>query len=302
MIFVFGSIGVDFVTRVEVIPAPGFTVVGPACDLVAGGKGANQALAAARAGGKVALIGAVGEDARQNHALDLLKEAGVSLDHVHVLAGQRTQSAFISIDAKGQNAITVALGCSLLARADWVPLAHMGAQDLVLVQRELPDTEIASVLRQAKMKGAKTLLNAAPAAGFAAELLDHLDLLIVNEHEVIDVAKVLGLSGKVLGDPRFACEAIAKARSLSVIVTLGAEGAFMCDGELRLNVPPFNVHVVDSTAAGDAFCGALAAALAEGHDFRTAMIWGNAAGALACTQAGAQPSLPQASAIKRLIG
>ena len=303
MIFVFGSIGVDFVTRVAAIPAPGVTVVGPHFDVFAGGKGANQALAAARAGAKVALIGAVGEDARQNHALDLLAAAGVNLDHVQLLEDERTQSAFISIDAKGQNAITVALGCSLQAHAHWVPFDQMKSGDRLLVQRELPDAELIKVLRQAKAKGVTTILNAAPAAGFAPALLDDLDLLIVNEHEVIEVGAALGLAEAAHGnDPRRAGAAIAKVRSLKVIVTLGAEGAILCDGAQGESVAAFQVDVVDSTAAGDAFCGAFAAALEAGHDLHMAMRWGNGAGALACTRAGAQPSLPDQAAIKALIG
>ena len=170
MIVVFGSIGIDFVTRVPSIPAPGETVIGPSFEVFPGGKGANQALAAARCGANVELVGAIGDDSSLEPALALLKDAGVGLGAVASLAGARTQTAFISIDRQGQNAIAVALGASLLASAQALGSVSMHRGDILLTQRELPDRETASALSLARAAGATTILNAAPGTGFPAYL------------------------------------------------------------------------------------------------------------------------------------
>ncbi len=299
MIVVFGSIGIDFVTRVPTIPAPGETVIGPAFEVFPGGKGANQALAAARCGADVQLAGAVGDDTSQEPALALLKSAGVGLGAVASLAGARTQTAFISIDQQGQNAIAVALGASLLARAQALGSVSMEPGDIFLAQRELPDRETARALSLARAAGATTILNAAPGTGFPGDLMDNVDILIVNEHEARDVSSALNLETT---NPVEAGIAIAKARRINVVVTLGHEGAALCGSEGVLSFPPFTVDVVDTTAAGDSFCGAFAAALAAGHNIGDAVRRGNAAGALACTKPGAQPSIPMKTEVDRLAG
>ena len=288
MIIVFGSVNVDFVTRVEAIPRPGETVLGPGYDVIPGGKGANQALAARRAGADVAMAGAVGRDPFADIGLALLKRDGVDLSATEAVDAP-TGAAFITVDAKGENAITVASGANAKARASSLSNLSIGARDVLLMQREVPESEQIAAACFAKEKGARVILNVAPAGAIAEELATLVDVLIMNEHEATEVAHGMGFKGST---PEEYARMIAEARKLTTIVTLGADGAVGWTDGVRRHIPAFPVTVVDTTAAGDAFCGAFAAALDRGFGFTSALAHGVAAGSLACTKAGAQPSLP----------
>ena len=288
MIIVFGSINVDFVTRVEAIPRPGETVLGPGYDVIPGGKGANQALAARRAGAAVALAGAVGRDPFADIGLALLKSDGVDLSATEAVDAP-TGAAFITVDSKGENAITVASGANANARASSLHTLAISEKDILLMQREVPESEQIAAAHYAKSKGARVILNVAPAGVIADDLLKAIDVLIMNEHEARVVAQGMGFQ---CDTPENDANMIAKTRGLSTIVTLGADGAVGWTDGIRRQVPAFAVDVVDTTAAGDAFCGAFAAALDRGFGFTSALAHGVAAGSLACTKAGAQPSLP----------
>jgi len=298
MIVVFGSVNVDFVTRVTEIPKPGETVLGPGYDVIPGGKGANQALAARRAGARVMMIGAVGKDPFADIGTALMKDAGVDLTAMaHVDAP--TGAAFITVDSKGENAITVASGANAFASAKSLVSVPLGPKDTLLLQREVPESEQIEAARTARAKGARVLLNVAPAGAVAEDLAKLVDILIMNEHEAMLVAHGMGFS---CDTPEANARIIADERGISTIVTLGAEGAIGWTGGVRRHVPAFPVTVVDTTAAGDAFCGSFAAALDAGYGFTGALGRGVAAGSLACTRHGAQPSLPLKDEIEATLG
>ena len=292
MIIVFGSINVDFVTRVERIPQPGETVLGPSYAVIPGGKGANQALAARRAGSQVMLVGAVGQDPFADIALSLLHEDGVDLAHVARVAPP-TGAAFISVDDHGENAIVVASGANAEVLAGQTDGLDFSTRDTLLLQREVPEAEAAKAAARMRQAGGRVVLNAAPAGPISPELLANLDVLVVNEHEVLVVGEALGLSG----DPDAVARAIDNSHGVATIVTLGAQGAIGWTGGVRRSTPSLRITPVDTTAAGDTFCGAFAAALDQGFGFTTALARAAVAGSLACTISGAQPSIPWKSAI-----
>jgi ribokinase len=297
MIVVFGSINLDIVTRVERIPGPGETALGGDYASSPGGKGANQALAARRAGAKVALVGAVGEDEFADRALALLKADHVDLSATRKVAAP-TGAAFIAVDGHGENAIVVASGANALAKASQLEALALGPEDIVVLQRETPAAEVEAAALYAKSKGAQVMLNLAPAGPPSETLLGALNFLIVNEHEALTLGKALRL---LTHEPQQVAAHVDRALGLTTIVTLGADGAVAYAKGARVAAPAPRVQVVDTTGAGDTFVGAFAAGLDRGLPFETAMRRGLVAGSLACTKPGAQPSMPYAAEIEALF-
>ena len=297
MIVVFGSINIDLVTRVERIAAPGETVMGGSYAAIPGGKGANQALAARRAGADVAMVGAVGRDGFAKEALALLDEAGVDLTNI-AETGAPTGAAFIAVNARGDNAITVAAGANAEAKAAAVGALGLGAGDTLLLQREVPDQEGEAAALQARRRGARTVLNLAPSGLIPASYLRALDVLVVNEHEAADLAYALRQPAEL---PELAGHLRETYGLATLVVTLGAEGAVGWQDGTEHRVPCPKVSAVDTTAAGDSFVGAFAAALDAGLGFPEALRRGTAAGSLACTAQGAQPSIPTRAAVDALL-
>lgn len=295
MIVVFGSINLDLVTHVDAIPRPGETVLGPGYAKIPGGKGANQALAARRAGARVALVGAAGRDDFADAALALLAADGVDLTGV-ARVDAPTGAAFIAVDAKGENAIVVASGANAFARADALEAMTLGPGDTLLLQRETPEAENLAAARRAKAAGARVILNLAPAGALPDAWFEVLDALILNEHE----AAALGAGMGVGSAPDAVARAIDARRGVACVVTLGGEGAIAWTGGVRREAPAPAIEVVDTTGAGDAFVGAFAAALDHGLHIGGALLRGVAAGGLACTTAGAQTSLPRGEEIEAL--
>lgn len=296
MITVFGSINLDLVVSLPRLPAPGETVVGPDHQSFPGGKGANQALAAARAGALVRMIGAVGQDAHAQAALVNLDRAGVDLSGVRHLDGT-TGIAMIGVDAKGENLIMCASGVNARVVAEWLD-GRLARGDLLVLQRELSPEPISQAIDRARLCGARILLNAAPSgAGELAGLVGDVDVLVANAGEAAELAAALAGNGSLV--PEAHCAALAGERRLAVI-TLGARGLVAQRGGQRWRVAAPRVDVVDTTGAGDAFVGALAAALDRGADIERALREGTAAGALACKASGAQSSSPDAQAIATL--
>jgi ribokinase len=298
MIVVFGSLNVDLVTPVERLPGAGETVIGPGYALHPGGKGANQALAARRAGADVALVGAVGRDAFAEIALSLLAADGVDLSLVARVEAP-TGAAFIAVDAAGSNQIVVAAGANALARADALAGLTLGQDDILLLQREVPEEECLAAARLVKRAGGRVVLNLAPSGPPADDLLACLDVLVVNEHEALVLAQSLDWPEREPDEIARRCDA---QRRIACIVTLGAEGAVGWQGGVRRRLPAPIVAAVDTVAAGDSFTGAFAAALSAGYGFSGALQRGLAAGSLACTVPGAQPSVPRREAIETLVG
>jgi ribokinase len=297
VIVVFGSINIDLVTKVDRIPGPGETVLGGDYATIPGGKGANQALAARRAGAKVALVGAVGKDAFAAQALALLRAEGVDLGAVRE-GDAPTGAAFIAVDARGENAIVVASGANMQARAAQLESLDITRHDILLLQRETPMAEVEAAAVHAKARGARVMLNLAPAGPASPALLRALDFLCVNEHEAATLGAMLGIAGS---DPQALVKGAHKKLNVATIVTLGAAGAVGFNKGVRAAATAPPVSVVDTTGAGDTFVGAFAAALDRGASFEAAMRDGLAAGSLACTRSGAQPSMPWESEIAALV-
>jgi len=281
MILVAGSANLDFVVRAPHIPAPGETVLGHDFKTYPGGKGANQAVACARAGGAPThMLLALGLDAFAEPLEASLKAAAVET-HVVRVSDLPTGTAFICVSDDAENAITVAPGANLALRADHLPA--LGGFTHLLMQLESPLETVMAYAHAAKAQGVQVVLNAAPAQPLPYELMALLDGLIVNEGEL---AVLAGQHGSVAND-------LARLTVPCVVVTLGHRGACARrDGALTFQ-PAFDVIPVDSTGAGDTFCGVLVATLSQGQGLPQAMSLASAAGALACTRPGAQSSIPE---------
>jgi ribokinase len=297
VVTVFGSINVDLVSRVARFPAPGETIAGSSFAMFPGGKGANQALAAARAGASVRLFGAVGRDTFATAAKELLATSAVALDGIAEVDA-RTGCATILVDDRGENCIVVVAGANALADPRMVPAAALSAQTVLVLQQEVGAAANASLIARAHRAGARVVLNAAPAHPVSLELLRSVDVLVVNESEALTLAQALGWAAT----PReFALRATRVAPKLAVVLTLGAAGALWVGAVAAWRVTAPRIHVVDTTGAGDAFVGALAAALDDGAAPDMALRRGVAAGSLACTGHGAQSALPDRTAIDALL-
>jgi ribokinase len=292
VIVVFGSINLDLVARVARLPRPGETLAGERFAALPGGKGANQALAASRAGARVAMIGAVGEDAFAATALAGLAAAGVNLARV-ARVGAATGVALIHVDGNGANCITVIAGANAHADGGIVPDALLCAGNTVLMQLEVPLPAVHTLAQRARAGGARVVLNAAPAQALPVALLELVDVLVVNEIEAEAIAATLAMPAL----PEAFAAAVHRRFGTAAVVTLGAQGAVgIAEGRLcRVPAPPIEVR--DTTGAGDAFTGALASALDRGSDWPQALAEGVAAGSLACLGEGAQTALPGARAV-----
>lgn len=280
MLTVFGSIIMDHVFSVDHNPHPGETILSKGLELHPGGKGANQALAARRAGAEVTLIGAVGAAGLNDPVLNNLKRDGVDLQGVRA-TDLPTGMAAISVAANGENAIMVALGANAAARADQVSDKQLGVDNILLVQMELDRAETEALIARARAKNTSLILNLAPALPISDAALTALDYVIVNEGELLSLA------------PNGNAAALAQKHGCTVLTTLGASGvkAVTPKGE-TLQVPALPISAVDTTGAGDCFSGAFAAALSQGHDLASALARAAIAGSLACTKMGAQSAQP----------
>ena len=289
MIVVFGSINLDLIFALPAIPRPGETVLGPDTRIEPGGKGANQAVAAARDGARVVLAGAVGRDALAAGALRLLRAAGVDLSRV-AETDATTGCAAIAVDPAGNNAIAVGSGANRLARAAQVEDALLSPATTLVLQMEVPAAETAALIRRARARGARIVLNLAPAAPLADDALRMLDVLLVNETEAAWLCRHVGCAASA--------EALRTALSgVAVVRTLGAAGIEAATESGVLPMPARAITPVDTTAAGDCFAGVLAAALDRGADMPAALRRATAAAALGCTRAGSQGSLPTTAEI-----
>lgn len=295
MIVVFGSLNADLVFTVDRLPGPGETVLTGGYDFHPGGKGGNQAVAAARAGAAVRMFGRVGRDDHGTRLIDLQRQAGVDVAGIQ-RDDAPTGLAFIAVDPAGENQIVVASGANGRARAADVPDPALGPGSLVVVQMELAAGETAAVLRRARAGGARTLLNLAPALPIDPAALGAVDWLVVNQVEAAMLAGPLGLAGAA---SVVIANRLARAHGLTCIVTLGRDGAIAVDAEQAWAVDALAVTAVDTTGAGDTFVGNLAAALDDGAPIPHALRRASVAAGLACTARGAQSALPDRPAIDR---
>jgi ribokinase len=304
-IVVIGSLNMDFVLAVERLPLPGETILGHGFRMVPGGKGANQAHAAAklaRNGTGVRMVGLVGKDSFGNALKASLTDVGVDVRAVVDTVAEATGVAFIHVDDAGQNSITVAPGANGVLSArdiDSQCWALDGARS-VLLQLEVPIEAVAEGLREARRVGAIGILDPAPARALSKAILELVDIATPNEHEACALA---GVPAQRVS-PADAIALGNKIRDLgvrAVVVKLGDQGCVYCGADSTFAVPPFAVRAVDSTAAGDTFNAALAVALVEGMAIEQALRFASAAAAISVTRAGAQTSAPSRMDVEALL-
>lgn len=277
---VVGSANLDLVATVQKLPGPGETVSGDSYAEYAGGKGLNQAVAAARAGARVAFVGAVGSDAAGSVLRSVIADDGIDASHLDT-AAVPTGRALIGVAATGENSIIGVPGANGTVTGAGAPTARV-----VLVQLEVPVAAVELVLRDARSVGSLTVLNPAPAQRIDESILRLCDIVVPNEHEIDQIGgvdRLLGLGAR------------------AVIVTLGSRGADLHSPDGVTHIEAFVVNAVDTTAAGDSFCGALCARLAAGDELAVALRFACAAGALCAMKAGAVPSIPKRAEIEALI-
>ena len=288
---VIGSANLDTTLRVPRIPGPGETLLASSIARSPGGKGANQAVGSSRSGGATTtFIAALGQDAEAEALRSALEQAGVDHSLVRTLPEVPSGSALITVSDDAENAIVVVAGANEhLLDLTAEELHAIAAADVALASLEIP---LATVLAAAKASP-RFILNAAPSAPLPAEIWAHIAVLVVNEHEAVD------LTGAA--DVESAIDLLA-ARVPGLVVTLGAAGAIVVEHGIRTPVAATAVTAVDTTGAGDCFCGVLAARLARGDDLVTATRWGSAAAALAVLQPGASAAMPLAATVAAAIG
>ena len=300
-VVVVGSSNTDLVVKLSKLPAPGETVLGGDFLEAAGGKGANQAVAAARLGAEVVFVASLGQDPFGDRALENLGSDGIDVRWVRRDPAHASGVALIMVDRQGENMIAVASGAN----------AHLSLEDLekarpafenarvVLAQLETPLAVIQRAAELAQEVGAPMILNPAPARPLSDELLGRVEILTPNEVEAE------ALSGIPIRDQDSACRAAEslQARGVqTVVITMGSKGVWCVSGKERFGVPAIEVQAVDTTAAGDAFSGAMACALAEGRSLRDSVAFANRAAALSVTRTGAQPSLPTREEMRNRFG
>lgn len=291
-VLVVGSLNMDLVTRAERLPRGGETLLGDSFATVPGGKGANQAVAAARLGASVAMVGCVGDDAYGLQLLEALRVEGVDCQAVDVVTGTSSGVALIVVDATSQNAIVIVAGSNgclqptLIDRFD----ALLQEAGVIVCQMEVPLQSVAHALERARALGKVVILNPAPAAGpLPVQWFANIDYLIPNETEA---AALTGLRVDDLDSAHIAACHLRDLGASNVILTLGAQGALFASAQGIEHFPAPAVQAQDTTAAGDTFVGGFAAALGRGASEREAIIFGQRAAAISVTRAGAQPSIP----------
>ena len=298
-ILVVGSINQDFVLKVEYRPRPGETVTGAELSLHNGGKGANQAAAAALLGASVAMLGCVGDDDLGGPLIRALKEKGVDATLVEAIENESTGAAFITLTPDGENAITVASGANRRLQPEDVDAASeaIGEAEVLVAQMEVSPETVSRAVEVARERGTRALVNLAPPMMLPEETLGKLDPLVVNEHEA---AFLLGSKVEGVDEALSAGPDLLELGSRSVVITLGAEGAVYAEDENTEHVASPKVEAVDTTGAGDAFVGALAAKLSKGTSLQEAVSYAVRAGAAATTKEGAQGALPTPETVEEL--
>jgi len=299
-IVVFGSLNMDQSIELEALPGPGETVMAKSMRYTPGGKGANQAVSAARMRGSVAFVGCVGQDEHGQTMVSRLKAEGIDTTDIAAVPETPTGLAVVAVDARGQNSIMVVPGANYATGTKQFEAldAVLNENSTLVAQLELPHAHVGRVLKLAKDRGARTVLNAAPAADVTAMLAD-VDVLVVNEPEAESLA------GIPVTDLETAEQAALKLHTefdSAVIVTCGEAGSVTCENQITTKIPPFPVTAVDTVGAGDAFVGALVVALDENRELNDAARLASAAGAAAATKVGAQDALPRREELAELFG
>jgi ribokinase len=300
-IVVVGSLNMDLVVNVPNLPLPGETVLGGGFGTYPGGKGANQAVAAARLGAKVTMIGCIGDDDFGQSLVKNLESEGIEVRHIVKDQIEATGIAMITVDENGQNSIAVASGANMQLQPEDVQDAWVDIDDpdILVMPLEVPVPCLQKAAELAQEVGTKVILNPAPAKTMADEFLKLIDVIVPNESETM----ILTGSDLIDSQDTISAGRVLQARGIpQVVLTLGARGALVFDGDLPpIHIAPHEVAVVDTTAAGDAFVGGLSVALGEGRSLLDSARFANAAGALATMVKGAQPAMPSKRAVMDLL-
>lgn len=299
-IIVVGSTNTDMVCQLPTLPTPGETVVGGKFFKVNGGKGANQAVAAARAGGQVSMLGCVGTDEFGPVAISSMARDGVDTTMMKLTGEASTGIALIFVDDRGQNSIAVAPGAnSLLLPGDIEKAeAKIAGAEIVLLQYEIPRETVEKTIEIAHKHGTKVIFNPAPANEVSAETLPMIDFIVLNTKET---ELFTGIKTTKDAEIIKAAQNLKERGVKNVIITLGSAGAYVSGPEMQDFVQAMPVKAADTTAAGDVFCGALATALSEGMKLPDAMRFATAASAISVTRMGAQPSVPTREEIEKML-
>jgi len=292
MIHVLGSINIDYSSTVTRLPAAGETVIGNNLQLTPGGKGANQALAASRAGAEVKLTGAVGTDEVAPQATSLLREAGVDLSSVATVSGP-TGCAFVFVDDSSENQIVIIPGANGQVTEKHGEQLSITATDILLLQMEVPAEAVCASAKAAHDAGAQVIANLAPYQTMPRSFYHNVDVLILNETEAEQLSADLELQAIQPSDKPAEALRIAETLHTQVIITLGSDGLVATEKDQTvIKIPGLNIDPIDTVGAGDTFAGFLGAMLARGSSLQNACKIANAAAALACTKVGAQTAIP----------
>lgn len=295
-VLVIGSLNADLVVRAPRFPKPGETISGEGLQIIPGGKGANQAVAAARQGASVGMVGRVGKDSFGPFLLNSLRSDHIDASHV-IVDESATGTAIIVVDSNGQNSIVLSPGANGKVSTQDIDALNADAQ-ILLLQLEIPIEIVIHAAKWGRQKGMIVILNPAPARELPDALISNVDHLLPNETEL---NLLTGVPVKDIPSAEQAAKVLLKRGAQTVIVTLGGNGAMIVNQKIVKHVSPFKVDVVDTTAAGDAFIGGFASALLRGLELDEAVKHGNACGALATTKFGAQPSLPTKEETERFM-
>jgi ribokinase len=299
-IVVIGSSNVDLLMKMDHLPEKGETVTDAEFFQVYGGKGANQAVAAARAGGNVAFINCVGEDAYTPQMVQNYKNDGIDTRFVFAEKGIASGHALIMIGGAGMNYLSVAPGANYKltpAKIDEaMPVIDEAA--MIVMQYEITGETIKYVIDIANRKGIPVLWNCAPARAFDGSYIPKIDILVLNE---VEAGFLAGMQVENEAEAEIAAQKLVNSGVEKVIITLGSKGAFVMTKTEKVSVPAFQVEAVDTTAAGDTFCGAFAVALVEGKPMKAALQFASAAAAISVTRMGAQPSAPTRNEIEQFL-